>query len=959
MPFAYRLIAAWLVLALLGSAVSAQQPADGQTDLAQLYNQGMAEFQSGNFAKAAADLETLLAKSGFSPQLEPVFYTVGSAWFNAGDYGKAIIAFKNYQAKFPSGSRALDVAFGLAQSQLANKNYGEAAALFAALESDPRFRDQALFLQATAQKEGGKPDQAIATLEKLAGGELRTGAAIRGAMSLAQLYVQGKAPEKAVAMVAKLNRHIARVDNIVELSAMTVRLGDDLYQQQRYAEALECYRAAYPKEQIVRMQNERIAAMQKRIDDNLGAARADPSQMSQLGAITSQLKADIARSQQLLEEFDKLPNVTPAIYVRLARCFYETDRKWEAVVVYQELLDRYADSPEHEPALFGLIVALAEVNQGKRAMARCEEYLRDFKEGPNAETVGYLLGAGALQANDPVAAEGYFTRMLETQPKTSYREQIRYLLGNAKLMAGKYDEAKAEYEGYLKDFPKGASVEDVEYRLALTSLFGGKYEEAMKGLNAYVAKHKDGAFVADARYRLAVCKYAAALYDEVIAECKSWQTQFPKHEQTGEVLALLADAYAASERDDEAVTAYIDSYKAATTDEVLSYSLFAASKLLQKRDRWDKVSDLFAEFIQAKPDHPSVLTALYWIGKAKAREGQLDEAKRITADTIKKYIGDPQREAVEMLISQLAQLCAKKKRAVPPPETAPAPEPSAGLEASAAATPAPAPPPPPEIDPGIELEALLGERGADDSPTAKARIIYAKAEVARLRRQPTEEEQQIGAIAEGFKPEELSPMLLGRVGDYLFAQRKPDEAAKFYQRLNDEFPKSEHVDFAYNGLGEIALARNQLEKALRYFTDGTDKIAAAQKLKEITVGKGKTLLALGRLDEARKVFEQVASVREWRGEATAFSVYSLGEIEARQGRWAEANVLFQRVYVGYRKFLPWVAKAYIRSGESFEKLGKTQEAANTYREMLRNEKLANFAEAEEARKKLAAMGQQG
>jgi TolA-binding protein len=164
----------------------------------------------------------------------------------------------------------------------------------------------------------------------------------------------------------------------------------------------------------------------------------------------------------------------------------------------------------------------------------------------------------------------------------------------------------------------------------------------------------------------------------------------------------------------------------------------------------------------------------------------------------------------------------------------------------------------------------------------------------------------------------------------------------FYQHLNDEYPKSEFVDFAYNGLGEIALAKNELSKALRFFTEGTDKIMASQKLKDLTVGKGKTLLALGRLEEAKKVFEQVAAVREWRGEATAFSVYSLGEIEARQGRWAEANALFQRVYVGYRKFLPWVAKAYVRSAESFEKLGKTQEAVNTYREMLRNEKLADL-----------------
>ncbi|HEY1581897.1 MAG TPA: tetratricopeptide repeat protein, partial [Chthoniobacterales bacterium] len=77
----------------------------------------------------------------------------------------------------------------------------------------------------------------------------------------------------------------------------------------------------------------------------------------------------------------------------------------------------------------------------------------------------------------------------------------------------------------------------------------------------------------------------------------------------------------------------------------------------------------------------------------------------------------------------------------------------------------------------------------------------------------------------------------------------------------------------------------------------------------------------------------------------------------RRGQWAEANAYFQRVYVGYQKFLSWVAKAYIASGESFEKLGKTQEAANTYRELLRNEKLANLGEATEARKRLQALGQ--
>lgn len=164
------------------------------------------------------------------------------------------------------------------------------------------------------------------------------------------------------------------------------------------------------------------------------------------------------------------------------------------------------------------------------------------------------------------------------------------------------------------------------------------------------------------------------------------------------------------------------------------------------------------------------------------------------------------------------------------------------------------------------------------------------------------------------------------------------------------------IDFAYNGLGEIAFQKKDYLRALQLFNYGTEKIAAAQKLKDLTVGRAKTLLALGKLDEAEKAFAEIAAVREWRGEATAFSIYSLGQIAAKRGHWAEANAYFQRVYVGYQKFLPWVAKAYIASGDSFEKLGKKREATNTYRELLGNEKLAHSPEASEARRRLEDPG---
>jgi TolA-binding protein len=946
-PFVRR--APFLLAALLFLGLTISAPAqDANPDLATAYSQAMAEFQAGNYAKAANALEALVARVEVSPQVEPIFYTIGSAWFNAGDYPKAIAAFKNYQAKFPKGPHAGGAAFAIAQSNLLSKNFKEAASQMAALENNPQLREQALLFEAEAFKAANKDDDAIRALEKLTGKEITTSDAMRGATMLAQLYAQKGDGARALHMLELIHLNIALAENIIELNSLTVVLGDKFYNKQQFKEALACYRAAWAREEIIALQKQRIAGMERKISQNLTAARANPAEITQLAPANNRLKESIANTQKLLVDFEKLPSITPAIYLRLGRCFYELDRKWEAVVVYQEIFDRFKDGPEREPALFGLIVALADINQPQRAEERCEQYLRDFKSGPNAATVGYLLGAVALQAGDPRAAETYFGRILESQPKSEFREQIRYLLANAKFMAANYDEAVAAYKKYLAEFPKGPNAEDVNYRIALCALFAGKYQDAMNQLQDYVAKHPSGSFLPDAKYRLAVCKYAASVYDEVIAECQAWEREFPKNPQLGEVLALLGDAYAASDREAAAIPVYIRSYQTATTDEVLDYSLFAASKLLQKKGEWDKVGELFSGFIKDKPDNPTVVSAIYWIGKAKAHDGKIDEARQLAADTIKKYITDPSRDAVEQLITQLAQLCVKKKPAVA----------GIGDPGSAVGTQTqPGSPIPATTDPGAELDRLLASPANEDSATARARILFAKAELARLRRQPEEEEKNIAQIAQSFKPEDLSPLLLGEAGDYLLSKGKFDQAAGFYQRLRDDFPKSQMVDFAYNGLGEIAYQKKDYQKALREFSDGTDKIAAAQKLKDISVGRAKTLLALGKLDEAQKGFEQVASVREWRGEATAFSVYSLGQISAKRGKWAEANAYFQRVYVGYQKFLPWVAKAYIASGESFEKLGKNQEAANTYRELLRNEKLTNFAEASEARKRLVALGQ--
>ena len=64
---------------------------------------------------------------------------------------------------------------------------------------------------------------------------------------------------------------------------------------------------------------------------------------------------------------------------------------------------------------------------------------------------------------------------------------------------------------------------------------------------------------------------------------------------------------------------------------------------------------------------------------------------------------------------------------------------------------------------------------------------------------------------------------------------------------------------------------------------------------------------------------------------------------------------YQRVYVMHARWKPWVAKAYLRSGQAFEKLQDTRSARKTYEEFVKNADFADFPESAQAQDRLKAL----
>jgi len=903
--------------------LSAQEPGP---DLATLYNTGIQAFGTGDWAGSITALEALLARAEITPQIEPAYFTLGAAYFNAQQFDKAISAFRNYQEKFPKGVQVDRSRFALANAHIGAKQYDAARAIFVQLETVPAFREASLLAQADVATAAGDPEKGIAPLERLTAAGLLTPASVKGALTLASLYASTGESDKALGVLKQLQAQIDRVDNVVLLNNVALKIGDDFFKSSEYESAIEVYRSIRFRDELIAFQNQRIARMDKELAAVQASLRAQPKNAPEFIAQMADLRSGSAEARALLEAFQKLPDFAPGLYLRMGRSFYESGRRWESIVVNRTILESYPSSPEAAPARFSEAVCFADLERYPSALRACELYLAADPRGPFAANASFLRASIALQLENLDAAEKYFDEFLNNYKDSTYRESARFSLAQVLFGRGRYDEAIVAFGSFLNEFPNSSSAEDAEYRLALASMFSGNVEQAVGKMNFYLEKHPEGRYRADARYRLAVCDFGASAHDRVLVATAAWETDYPGNEQLTEVLSLRGDALAALERPDDALASYRKAAATGESDEVTGYALGEATKILRKRGDWAAISVLYEEYVKTHPDGSLVPTAVYWIGRAKATSGSTAEAMAFVAETTRKHLADPSREAIEQLLSQLAQMAAREARRNQTPAA--------------------------DAEKAIKNLLVGPSSTIPENPTAQARVWFAKQELATAMRQNERAAEIRKLIATDFQPEILSPVLLGQCGDYLLEQGDASKAATIYAFLRKTYPKSAVVDFAYAGEARMAFERGDFEKTLKLTTDGTERIAAARKLKDLTLLKGRALLELGRLDEAAKIFEQVASVREWRGEATAASVFFLGEVERRRGDWSKAISYYQRVYVAYQKFLPWVSKAYLQSALAFEKLGKLAEAANTYRELLRNERLGSMPEIPEARKRL-------
>jgi tetratricopeptide (TPR) repeat protein len=905
------------------------QAADLQVPLPQILGEANMQIKARKLADAAQLLDMVMDRLDKGEALPPgvtldaIQALAANTHFQLKSFSRAEALASKLLARTSTGAVSSDTRLILGLSLALQNQFAEAVPVFAALEETVTHRNKARQYRAMAAQQANQPAVAIDALSRILSEAPRDAEWAQSALTLISLHLQSKNFAAASRGLDLLRSNLQVVDNLAALNTLSLQLGDVLLAANDPAGALAAYRTVLPRKELLKVQQLRTARMEGQIARLKQLNRNTIDDVETAQRLESRIKA----TKAALDEIGQRGDYDATLFYRLGHTFLIRGGPWEAALVFQRLLKEFPEAAERELAYAELVRAYADTGRIEKMRLALDEFMRMAPASKQLPQTLYVAAQAAADAGRKDMQLAFLSVGVKQFGDSELAEPMMLMVTNAHFSGGRFEEARATAEEYLKKYSAGRFAEDATYLHAMASLVLGEAEAALKEIRGYLDRFPEGRFVADGRYRIAAAHYSLQQFSEAEAQLASWLRDYPvEHPQRGEALSTQGDVFAGLERIDDAIKSYREAMGTRLSDDQLGYVLDELTKHYQGKRDFATAALLWEDFARENPDHPFVINAAYWIGKLRSREGKHDEAVSQMGEIARRYVEDPARDAVERLLTQMAAILARNPKAGPD-GVKPAP-----LSADAIAA--------------RVLKELVTPQNRSN-PTVLARVLFTRAEVASLRKNPALRDQLIGQIGAGTAAEALSPGLLGVVGDQLLAQGQRERAKACYDQLVLSYPKSMYADFGYIGLAELAYQAGDYDTAMLQFTNAIDRAGARFKLREATLGQAKTLLAQGKLDQAKELFEQIAANKAWRGPATAQSIYALGEIllkRAGPGDLAQAQAHFQRVFISYKKFTPWVAKAYLTSGQTFEKLDKPREALATYREMKRDARLVDFPE---------------
>ncbi|MDD2239886.1 MAG: tetratricopeptide repeat protein [Kiritimatiellae bacterium] len=379
--------AGWVVglTLFLGSVLpaTAQEPAPDDSPQA-LFQSGMSRFIAGDYANSVDFLAELVKVFGREPELQTqidlAMYAHACALYNLGQHAEAIKAFEAYTAQFPGSKFADEALFRIGSAQQQLEEYELAIAAYQKLRSTfPRssYSEDGLYQVAICRLIQEQNALAAAAFHDFMNAYPRSflwGQA--GAFRARALFDDGKATE-AIDILQEIEQRPRSWSVITYCNFLAFEIGDFLFDDTEYELALTAYRRVKPRIALLRHQQNHLATLEARLAA-IQSARPSVRDIRSRFQEERRIVADLAQAREMAEKLEGLPDYDANLYHRIGRCFFNTDRYWEARVAFTRVVAIATDETVREAGHFDLILAVSRLRRFDDLLIEADQYLATY-----------------------------------------------------------------------------------------------------------------------------------------------------------------------------------------------------------------------------------------------------------------------------------------------------------------------------------------------------------------------------------------------------------------------------------------------------------------------------------------------------------------------------------------------------------------------------------------------------
>lgn len=745
--------------------------------------------------------------------------------------------------------------------------------------------------------------------------------------------------ERITAWIPQLYRTDARYDIRVNLALLNAAAA--LYQAEEYASALPLYRMIIPKDELLVFQEEKLKALriEAGLPPELGATMTADEMVlfgvsnesdveaqvkdASSGLLVEKPKA-LVEHEELLNALREIPPYEIDVDYRMADLYRTVERYWESVAFFERVFEAVPESEIGERSAYEMVdVLLNELNETDEAEVRALAYMQSYPQGITPRQLAYMLN-GYYQAQADMASVKELKPYLDDLKRTNssiiiqYDAELYFMQAVADLVLLNYDEAEAGFKFVLETFPESHQTANSLYWYAMARLFLQNYADAWVDFTTYLERYPTEAYADECEFQVGVCLFGLERYDEAVERFSRVISVYRDSSVYPEACSMRGDIYGSRGWLDEAIADYERAIDAAKSVGQATYPTFQMAEVFEAEDRYDRIVSCVELYLDRWGADADIAKALFWIGKTKIQQKQMEEAIETYVDAIVTYGNDVQQEGVDLMVAELIKISRLYLDV----------EQQAGLK-------------------GLLREAISVAEG--EALSLRLRVALANLEGEAI---------ALGAqfIRELASFENASPPVLACICDASFDRNDFSRAEELLDLFVRQFSESDFMRAAFKlrTFGQMSVA--DYEGALETLEEAQENYGVEYDMAWTQLAKAEALLELDRFDEAYEANLGVLNVRAWRGAAVAQATYQLGLVEETRGEALKAFGFYQRTYFQYKGHAGghWAAEAYMASARCLAALGLENDRRNTFRAMLFDPFVNQLAQADVAREILGA-----